>query len=402
MKIVHVITSIDPDKGGPQAVVMRLAAAQANLGHSVHVVSQADDQTLAHVARLGAAIPGFAQVAWHILPPPGLMEAMLCIRARPFLARILADARYVHLHGVWEPILACAAAIATRNGVPYCICPAGMLDTWSLAQKPWKKRVALALGCRRMLDGAAFIHALNRDEVKLMRPLHLKTPAEIIPNGVFVEEFESLPSPEDFSELIGLPAERRFVLFLSRLHYKKGLDLLANAFQLVARQCPDVDLVVAGPDGGAEDDFRDLVRRFGLERRVFMVGPLYGETKLQAFVAAACFCLPSRQEGFSIAITEALACGTPVVITDGCHFPEVADAGAGAVVSLDPMDIATAMTGILSHPLAATAMGRNGRRLVFDNYTWPRIAQLTIGLYEAYTPARAPVSLSAAAVNGYS
>ncbi|UNK40469.1 glycosyltransferase (plasmid) [Shinella sp. H4-D48] len=396
MKIVHVITSIDPDSGGPQAVVMRLAAAQASLGHDVRVVSQADDRTLASVARLGATIPGFRQVVWNILPPPGTIEAILCLKARPFLTRILTDSEQVHLHGVWEPILACAAAIATRNGIPYCVCPAGMLDTWSLAQKPWKKRFALAVAFRRMLDNAAFLHALNRDEVKLMRPLQLKAPAEIIPNGVFTEEFETLPSAADFPTVLGLPTGRRFVLFLSRLHYKKGLDLLASAFQLVARQCPDVDLVVAGPDGGAENDFRDLVRRFDLESRVFMVGPIYGETKLQAFAAAACFCLPSRQEGFSIAITEALACGTPVVITDACHFPEVSAAGAGAVVSLDPMEIATALIDVLSHPLAATAMGYKGRRLVFENYTWPRIAHRTISLYEAYRPVAVKQSLTAA------
>jgi glycosyltransferase involved in cell wall biosynthesis len=392
MKIVHVITTMDPDKGGPQAVVMRLAAAQANLGHAVHVVSQADTQTLGHVARLGEAIPGFQHIVWHAVPP-GRLEEVLCRKARPLLARILADAHQVHLHGVWEPILVFAAAIAARNGVPYCVCPAGMLDIWSLAQKPWKKRLALALGCRRMLDRAAFIHALNRDEAELMRPLGLKAPAEIIPNGVFTEEFEHLPSAKTFPALIGLKAERRFVLFLSRLHYKKGLDLLANAFQRVAQECPDVDLVVAGPDGGAEDDFRDLVRRFGLERRVFMVGPLYGETKLQAFVSAACFCLPSRQEGFSVAITEALACGTPVVITRACHFPEVAVAGAGAVVALDARDVATALVETLSNAPAARAMGQNGRRLVFENYTWPRIAQLTIGLYEAYAPATENVGL---------
>ena len=395
MKIVHVITSIDPDKGGPQAVVMRLAAAQANLGNEVHVASQADDAMLAQVARLGASIPGFGQIVWHIVPP-GRMEEILCLKARRLLTRLLADAQQLHLHGVWEPILSCAAAIALRNGVPYCVCPAGMLDTWSLAQKRWKKRLALALGCRRMLDDAAFIHALNRDEADLMRPLGLKAPAEIIPNGVFVEEFEQLPSADAFPALIGLPKKRRFVLFLSRLHYKKGLDVLATAFQRVAQECPDVDLVVAGPDGGAEDDFRDLVRRFGLERRVFMVGPLYGETKLQAFVAATCFCLPSRQEGFSIAITEALACGTPVVITGACHFPEVAAAGAGAVVTLDPMEVAAALIATLSNGSAAQAMGRNGRRLVFENYTWPRIAQLTVGLYEAYAPAGANAGSSAA------
>lgn len=387
MKIVHVITSMDPDKGGPQAVVMRLAAAQADLGHDVHVVSQADRQTIARMTALGRLIPGFGRINWHLLPPPGRVEAILCRKARALLSRVLADARQLHLHGVWEPILAAAATIARRIGLSYCVCPAGMLDTWSLAQKRWKKKLALALGCRKMLDRAAFIHALNRDEADLMRPVGLHTPAEIIPNGVFVEEFEQLPSPEPFLALIARPPGRRYVLFLSRLHYKKGLDLLAQAFRHVAEECPDVDLVVAGPDDGAEDEFRVLVRRFGLEKRVLMVGPLYGETKLQALVAAACFCLPSRQEGFSIAITEALACGTPVVITHACHFPEVGLAGAGAVVALDPADIAGGMIEILKDRGMAETMGRNGRQLVFENYTWPRIARLTTGLYEAYSPA---------------
>jgi glycosyltransferase involved in cell wall biosynthesis len=389
MKIVHVISLIDPARGGLQAVAMRLAAAQADAGHDVHVVSHADEQTVLQVAQLGEAIPGFRHIAWHILPMPGAIEEVFCLKARPVLAQVLTEAGHLHLHGVWEPILACAASAATRRGVPYCVCPAGMLDTWSLGQKAWKKRLALLLGYRAMLDGAAFIHALNRDEVELMHPLDLKAPAEIIPNGIFVEEFEHLPPADDFPALIGLPPGRRFVLFLSRLHYKKGLDLLAEAFHRVAGECPDVDLVVAGPDGGAEDDFRDLVRRFGLQGRVFMVGPIYGDTKLQAFAAASCFCLPSRQEGFSIAITEALACGTPVVITDACHFPEVAASNAGTIVSLHPTEIAMALIGVLSNRDAADEMGRNGRRLVFENYTWPHIAALTVSLYEAYAPALA-------------
>lgn len=387
MKIVHVITTMDPDKGGPQAVVMRLAAAQANLGHDIHVVSQADNNIVARIAALGRLIPDFEQIRWHLLPLPGCVEAILCRRARPLMARVFADADQLHLHGVWEPILATAAAIARRIGLPYCVCPAGMLDTWSLAQKRWKKKLALALGYRKMLDNAVFIHALNRDEVELMQPVGLHAPVEIIPNGVFVEEFEQLPPPDPFLTLIARPPGRRYVLFLSRLHYKKGLDLLAHAFRRVAEECPDVDLIVAGPDGGAEDDFRTLVRRFGLEKRVVMVGPLYGETKLQALVAAACFCLPSRQEGFSIAITEALACGTPVVITRACHFPEVAAAGAGAVVTLEPADIAGGMIEILRNLSMAETMGRNGRQLIFENYTWPRIARLTTRLYEAYSPA---------------
>ena len=173
------------------------------------------------------------------------------------------------------------------------------------------------------------------------------------------------------------------MLFLSRLHTKKGLDILAQAFVLLAGSYPYVDLVVAGPDGGARDAFVTLVDQLGIEDRVHLTGPLYCNGKLRALVDASCFCLPSRQEGFSVAITEAMACGLPVVVSDACHFPEVKSAHAGAVVSLDPAEVASALAGILDNPAMASIMGRNGQRLVRENYTWPRIAEQTIQGYQS-------------------
>ena len=96
---------------------------------------------------------------------------------------------------------------------------------------------------------------------------------------------------------------RRYVVFIARLHYKKGLDYLADAFAIVAPQSPDLDLVVAGPDEGAKSDFEDRIRRAGVGKRVHLVGPLYGPDKFAALVDCTCFCLPSRQEGFSVAVT---------------------------------------------------------------------------------------------------
>lgn len=397
MRILHVIGSIDPAKGGPSAGVVRLAAAEALAGHAVSLAGPATPEALARARHAAADVPGFSRIALTILEEggrAGLLAPLLPGRRRAQIAALLDGADIVHLHGVWEPVLLATAALCRARAIPYVVCPHGMLDVWSMRQKRWKKRFALALGFRRMLDHAAFIHALNGDEVALMRPLALRAPARIIPNGIFAEEFADLPAAGTFRRDHRPPDGRPFILFLSRLHTKKGLDILAAAFRLLAARRQDVDLVVAGPDEGAGQAFADTIADAGLSDRVHVVGPLYGRDKLAAMVDAAVFCLPSRQEGFSIAITEALAAGLPVVISEACHFPEVGESGAGHVTPLEPAAIAAALEAVLGNPDAARAMGACGRALVMGRFTWPKIAEQAVAAYGLAAGRRLPIALA--------
>lgn len=264
-------------------------------------------------------------------------------------------------------------------GVPYVVVPHGMLDPWSLRQKALKKRVALATYMRGVLDRAAFLHALNAEERDLMRPLGLKVPVEVIPNGVFLEEFERMPAAGAFRAAHRGLGQDPYILFLSRLHFKKGLDYLADAFAILAKQRADVRLVVAGSDDGFKGEFERMIAAHGLSGRTHLVGPLYGEEKLAAFNDAACFCLPSRQEGFSIAITESLACGTPAVVSEDCHYPEVGEVGAGTVTALEAGAVAAGLVRVLAGDRGA--MGEAGRRLVRERFNWPAVARTTLGAY---------------------
>ena len=207
------------------------------------------------------------------------------------------------------------------------------VSTTKGALRPW------LLGCM-LLNRSAFLHVLNSDEGRLLEQLRLTCPLEVIPNGVYFDEIGSASDGDFFANTFGFSGSN-VVLFLSRLHYKKGLDHLAAAFAILHQSHPEAHLVVAGPDGGAQDDFVNQVSRLRLSERVHVIGPLYGKDKYAAMRSAACFCLPSRQEGFSVAILEqVMACRLPVVISEACHFPEVAENGAGRIVALDPPAIA--------------------------------------------------------------
>jgi glycosyltransferase involved in cell wall biosynthesis len=361
---------------------MRLAAAQARFDHEVGIMSYAAPSQAATIEASYRDIPGIQAVRRIDLPQMNRLERFTARRARAALVPLIPLFDWVYLHSVWDPISKAGADVAQKFAKPYFILLNGMLDPWSLAQRSLKKKLALALGYRRMLDRAAALHLGNFQEQELIRPLKLKSPGVIIPNGVNLEEMQPRPSGGTFRKLFPQVGAGPYVLFLGRLHHKKGLDILASAFAILAKEDKTVRLVVAGPDDGARADFEKRIIAAKIADRVHLVGPLYGESKLAAYVDAACFCLPSRQEGFSVAVLEALALGAPVVITEGVHFPEIQSAGAGKVVDLDGPAVAIALKQIISDPLARERMGDAGQQLIAAKYTWQKVAEQSLTAFE--------------------
>lgn len=375
MKILHAITSFDPTTGGPPRIALRLAAGAAQRGHSVTMLFHDLPQFAGQILQERREVPGADLITYLPIAPLTRWEDLTGRRAGQEIDRIIGGFDFLHLHSIWNGMSRTAMAAARRRGVKYVMLANGMLDPWSMQQKRLKKRVALALSLRKLLNGAAFMHVGNEDEKAGVLALGLTAPIEIVPNGIYLEEFNPPPAPGQFLAAHPELAGKRFVLFLSRLHYKKGLDYLAAAFAKIAPRHPEVHLVVAGPDGGAEAAFQQDIAAAGLTDRTHLIGAMYGRERFNAVVDAACFCLPSRQEGFSIAILEALACGTPAVITTGCHFPEVGTAGAGIVTELDANEIAAALNRVLSDPTEARRMGAAGQALVRSRFTWDAVAE---------------------------
>jgi glycosyltransferase involved in cell wall biosynthesis len=381
MNVCHVVPSLDPSHGGPPVVASRLAAAQAALGHAVSILSyDTPDQRVA-IERSMRDIPGANRLKLiSLLPPHGRLASIVTPAS---LARGIEDAigsaTIVHLHGVWESIIRLAAKSARHLNIPYVVAPHGMLDPWSLSQKALKKKIALALAYRTMLNHAATLHMLNTDEQTLLAPLGLRPRMEVIPNGIFLDEIDGASSPSSTSSSTDKP----FVLFLSRVHYKKGLDYLADSFAELHAKSPDWQLVVAGPDGGERVAFEQRVAGLKLNGSVRVIGPVYGGEKFALLRSAACFCLPSRQEGFSVAVLEAMACRVPVVLSENCHFPEVAQAGAGHVVPLETKAVAAALLDVAAAaPEQRRRMGDAGRRLVEERFTWEKVAARSVEVYE--------------------
>ena len=380
MKIVHAIDSLDPETGGPPKIAASLAAAQAARTQPVMMLHHDGEAAGPRIGQMLEHIPGARDVQRVNLPAYSVPRLLFGPTPRE-IAAALDGADVVHMHGIWLPLMVRVAREARRRSIPYTILMNGMLDPWSLAQRRLKKKLSLALFQRRMLNGAAFLHVGNAEERDLIEPLGLRTGCQIIPNGLFPEELEDPPAPGGFYEACPQLGGAPFALFMSRLHYKKGPEILIEAFARIAADHPGFHLVVAGPDGGARGDVQQRVQKHGLAERVHLVGPIYGESKRRALTDAAMFVLPSHQEGFSMAITEALGWGLPCVVTYGCHYGEVAEAGAGYVVATQAQPVAEAVAKLMADAELRRRMGEAGRQLVLDRFTWPRIAERTFEHY---------------------
>ena len=384
MRILHVSESLDPAHGGTPAVPKALASAQAGLGHDVTILTRDEPGRAEAIRESMAGIPDSEKVTIAGVGAGSALDRFANRSARAWGAERAHEFDFAHLHSMWSPIPHGAARGLQRARIPYTLCPHGMLDEWSMAQKRAKKALHLAIASRRTMRSAAFIHALSAYERECVESFGFGRPIEVIGNGVQPAEYESVPDPEEFRAAHPEIGDRPYVVFLGRLHPGKGLDLLARGFGRIAGAHPDARLVLVGPNAGARAGVESAAREGGVADRVVFTGAVYGREKLAALAGAVCYGLPSEHEGFSVAICEALACGTPVVISPECHFDEVVDGGAGVVVPRDPSAIGDALGAMLDDPDRARAMGDAGRAMVFERFTWPAVAQRCVDLYQQH------------------
>ena len=381
MKVLHVTCTLSAEGGGPPVAVRGLTTALAAGG----ILSEILTTVGGRFGRSPMSVPG---IPVHAVAASRL--SLVWNGHAPELAR-LVDQRIacydiVHVHELWHYPGYAACTVARRRGIPYILSLRGLLDEWVLRQKAGRKRLYMKLVQRPILRSSAAIHALTDVEASQARGLGLSTPVAVIPNGVAADFSDAIAGVETSAFLRRYPmlAGKRVVLFLGRLCATKGLDILAQAFVDVADRFDDAVLLMVGPnEGDTRSKVMQLLAAAGLSGRVTFTGPLVGPDKLSAFACADVFVLPSWSEGLSNAVLEALAAGLPVVISEQCHFPEVAEFGAGAVVRNDVTEVGEAISWFLEDGRRRQEAGSNGRRMVEERYSWPRVGAAFTELYRS-------------------
>lgn len=290
------------------------------------------------------------------------------------------DLMHTHLPFIY-PTLATARA-AARGKVPLFYHQRGVLDPERLKFRALKKTLYLQLIEKPILRQATTLIGLTEAERDSYAALGITTPCRVIPNGITLPPEPQREQDAEVLRVLGIAPQHQLVLFMGRLHPIKGADRLLAAFERVAKRYPDARLVLAGPDEfSIEESFAARARAAGLADRVIFPGMVSGAMKSALLHRADLFCLPSDAEGFSMAILEALAHSTAVLISPRCYFPEVAVAGAGRIVPPTVEELETALAELLAAPEALRAMGAAGRDLVAAHYTWNKITTQTLDAY---------------------
>lgn len=384
MTILHVTPYFAPAWafGGVCRVVSSLAEAQRQAGDDPIVLTTDAASPSARLSAPGDDWQGIRVVRvrnWsqrarqdlHVSTPIGFGRAL-----RRLVDAETIDVMHCHEFRTTETVL--AAGLAGPRTPARVLSPHGTL-TYGTGRRR-AKRLWDVVVARRVLPAFDGVVALTADEAREVHAYwrRFEVPlgdgrVHVVANGVDLDACARRPSRSAARARWGL-GDGPVVLFLGRLHPRKGVDLLVEAFAAVAETHPAARLLIAGPDEGAQGDVERAVRAHRMADRVVLTGLLEGDDRWTAFAAADLFALPAVGEGFSMAVLEALACGVPVLITEECHFPEVATSGAGLVLDREAPAWTSALVQLLADPSRRAAMRDQAAALAQTSYGWPHIA----------------------------
>ena len=369
MKTVNLVQSISRAGGGLFYSVRRLTEsikALPDMDIAVHslrdefsdedIESWRDIRVVAH-RTAGPKIFGYA---------PAMLEGLMG-----------EDAELVHAHGVWMYPSVVATRWQRRTQKPYLISPHGMLDPWAVRNSRWKKALAHLLYESRFQGGAACLRALCVAEAEGIRKHGSRNPIVVIPNGVDLPAQLS-DTPPDWHARI--PAGKRTLLYLGRIHPKKNLQSLLHAWSGLSKRYATVaegwHLVIAGWDqGGYQAQLMKLAGELAIESSISFVGPQYDEAKHRTLSATDAFVLPSLSEGLPMAVLEAWAYRLPVAMTSECNIPKAFEVDAAVQIGTTASGLEEGLAGFLAMADAdRVKLGIAGRLLTESDYAWEAVA----------------------------
>jgi glycosyltransferase involved in cell wall biosynthesis len=367
MKVVHVVPAITEEASGPSYSVVRLCESLIEAGGQVTLAAM----DWGSIACPPACLRTFPMgVGPRRLGRSPAMSRWLEEQARSGQVDVL------HNHGMWQMNAVYPGRVAARNGTPYVVSPRGTWSAWAMANGSVTKKPFWSILQRPAVQSATCFHATAESEYEDIRRLGFRQPVAVLPNGIDIP-----PSMEKTGG--GL----RTVLFLGRIHPKKGLDVLLRAWGAVQSRFPGWRLRIVGSDDGYHGssgylaEVKTLAVELGLERLEFS-GALRGIAKWQAYADADLFVLPTHSENFGMSVAEALASGTPALVSNGAPWSglEARRAGRWIDIGVDPL-VAGFADLLQREPRELRDMGINGRTWMTEAYSWRTIGQRMAELY---------------------
>lgn len=359
----HVVTSITDEANGLAYSVPSMAAATARQGWQVEIVT------------LGARkMPDEAVICREFRRDYSALPILKSLGASsPMRAYLLSDPQPVlHGHGLWMMPNVYVGDAVRRNQNPLILAPRGMLGASALSFSPRKKKAFWSLWQRAAVETVTCWHATSIKEAEDIRAFGMKQPIAIVPNGIDMPVMTKT-----------LPAGReRTLLFLGRIHPKKGVDTLLKAWAMLEPLFPDWRLRIAGPDeGDYARDCREFIVRNGLSR-ANLCGPVFGDEKLKCYSDADIFVLPTLDENFGMTVAEALAAGTPVVCSKGAPWSGLIDHRCGWWHPIGERPLFETLSAAMSVPDEdRLQLGMRGRAWMENQFAWPKLAEMMIEVY---------------------
>lgn len=289
----------------------------------------------------------------------------------------------VHAHGLWLRSSGQSHRWCQKNEIPYIVSPHGMLDPWAVKNSAWKKKLAGVWFEYAHLNDAACLHALCESEADSIRQFGQKNPVCVIPNGIELPTVEEGCEPAPWDGF-----DRKALLFMGRLHPKKGLPLLLEAWVSLKKRSPSFAeewfLAIAGwSEVGHREELEAQAEALGMSQDVEFLGGLHGDEKVAALSNAAAFVLPSYSEGLPMSILEAWSYRLPVLMTDECHLPDGFTAGAAIRLETTGLSVEEGLFELFTMSSEEQiAMGVRGYQLVERQFTWEQVAANMVTVYE--------------------